>query len=84
MLSGSSRRTVFSEHERRAEALEFGAAVMRANKFGESGIVTATGMDRGERPAKLKRLGRHRSFDVLGEFLEFGDLFEGYPLIGVL
>jgi integrase len=43
-----------------------------------------TGMDRGEHPAKLKRLGRHKSFDVLGEYLEFGDLFEGHPLQGVL
>jgi len=38
-----------------------------------------TGMKRGIRPAKLKRLGRHGSFDVLGDYLEFGDLFEGYP-----
>ena len=43
-----------------------------------------TGMDRGVHPAKLKRLGRHKSFDVLGEYLEFGDLFEGHPLCGVL
>jgi hypothetical protein len=43
-----------------------------------------TGMDRGVHPAKLKRLGRHKSFDVLGEYLEFGDLFEGHPLTGVL
>ena len=27
---------------------------------------------------------RHKSFDVLGEYLEFGDLFEGHPLSGVL
>lgn len=25
-----------------------------------------TGVDRGVRPADLKRLGRHKSFDVLG------------------
>ena len=43
-----------------------------------------TGMDRGVHPAKLKRLGRHKSFDVLGEYLEFGDLFDGHPLTGVL
>ena len=43
-----------------------------------------TGMDRGVHPAKLKRLGRHKSFDVLGEYLEFGDPFEGHPLGGVL
>jgi hypothetical protein len=43
-----------------------------------------TGMQRGVRPAKRNRLGRHKSFDVLGEYLEFGDLFEGHPLSGVL
>ena len=43
-----------------------------------------TGMERGAHPADLKRLGRHKSFDVLGEYLEFGDLFERHPLGGVL
>lgn len=43
-----------------------------------------TGMEQGEHPARLKRLGRHKSFNVLGEYLEFGDLFEGHPLNGVL
>lgn len=43
-----------------------------------------TGMDRGLHPTQLKRLGRHESYDVLGEYLEFGDLFEGHPLGGVL
>ena len=43
-----------------------------------------TGMERGVHPAKLKRLGRHKSFDVLGEYLEFGDPFDGHPLGGVL
>jgi hypothetical protein len=43
-----------------------------------------TGMDLGQHPAKLKRLGRHKSFDVLGEYLEFGDPFEGHPLGGAL
>jgi hypothetical protein len=41
-------------------------------------------MDLGQHPTKLKRLGRHKSFSVLGEYLEFGDLFEGHPLGGVL
>lgn len=31
-----------------------------------------TGVDRGEHPVRLKRLGRYKSFDVLGECLEFG------------
>ena len=43
-----------------------------------------TGMDRGIHSAKLKRLRRHGSFDVLGENREFGDLFEGYSLSGML
>ncbi len=43
-----------------------------------------TGMDRGVHPAKLKRLGRHASFDVLGDYLEHGDGFDGHPLAGVL
>ena len=43
-----------------------------------------TGVDRGVHPAKLKRLGRHKSFGVLGEYLEFGDLLEGHALSGVL
>ena len=43
-----------------------------------------TGMQQGEHPAKLKRLGRHKSFDVLGEYLEVGDLFDNHPLKGVV
>lgn len=43
-----------------------------------------TGMQRGAHAAQLKRLGRHKSFDVLGEYLEFGDLFAGHPLGDVL
>ena len=43
-----------------------------------------TGMEHGVHPADLKRLGRHKSFDVLGEYLEFGDLFERHALQDVL
>jgi integrase len=43
-----------------------------------------TGMQGGAHPAKLRRLGRHKSFDMLGEYLEFGDLFDAHPLGGVL
>lgn len=64
-----------------------GAAGFKGRDFGghslKRGALT-TGMDRGEHPARLKRLGRHKSFDVLGEYLEFGDLFENHPLSGVL
>lgn len=43
-----------------------------------------TGMSRGAHPAQLKRLGRHKRFDTLGEYLEFGGLFDRHPLIGAL
>ncbi len=43
-----------------------------------------TGMEGGAHPAQLKRLGRHKSFDMLGDYLEFGDLFDAHPLGGVL
>jgi integrase len=43
-----------------------------------------TGMDRGVHPTLLKRLGRHRSYAVLDEYLQAGDPFEGHPLNGVL
>jgi hypothetical protein len=42
-----------------------------------------TGMEPGVHPADLKRLGRHKSFDVLGEYLQFGDLFDRHTLKGV-
>jgi acetyl-CoA synthetase len=41
-----------------------------------------SGMEAGAHPARLKRLGRHKSYAMLGEHLEFGDLFEGHPLEG--
>ena len=44
----------------------------------------STGMAQGAHAAQLKRLGRHKSFDVLGEYLEFGNLFDNHPLGGVL
>ena len=43
-----------------------------------------TGMDRGVHPTKLKRLGRHKSYAVLDEYLEAGDPFDGHPLAGAL
>ena len=39
-------------------------------------------MERGAHAADLKRLGCHKSFDVLGEYLEFGDLFDRHALKG--
>ena len=63
------------------------AAGFLARDFGghslKRGALT-TGMDRGAHPAQLKRLGRHKSFDVLGKYLELGDLFEGHPLKNII
>ena len=77
-----SPQTVAQIVQARAMAAGFGRRDLGGHSL-KRGALT-TGMDRGVHPAKLKRLGRHKSFDVLGEYLEFGDLFEGHPLTGVL
>ena len=63
------------------------AAGFIAHEFGghslKRGALTA-GMDAGAHPAQLKRLGRHKSFDTLGEYLEFGGLFEDHALGSLL
>jgi hypothetical protein len=74
-------QTVAQVVQARAVAAGFGLRELGGHSL-KRGALT-TGMDRGSHPAKLKRLGRHKSFDVLGEHLEFGDLFEGHPLSGV-
>ncbi|MGH7084276.1 MAG: site-specific integrase [Acetobacteraceae bacterium] len=66
----------------RATAVGFGGRDFGGHSL-KRGALT-TGMEHGEHPARLKRLGRHKSFNVLGEYLEFGDLFENHPLSGVL
>ncbi len=43
-----------------------------------------SGMQAGAHPEQLKRLGRHKSFDVLGEYLEYDNLFDAHPLKGLL
>lgn len=63
------------------------AAGFAGREFGGHSLkrgALSAGMAAGAHAAQLKRLGRHKSFDVLGEYLEFGDLFEGHPLSGVL
>ena len=75
-------QTVAQVVQARAVAAGFGRRDLGGHSL-KRGALT-TGMDLGVHPAKLKRLGRHKSFDVLGEYLEFGDLFEGHPLHGVL
>jgi hypothetical protein len=75
-------QTVAQVVQARAVAAGFGLRDLGGHSL-KRGALT-TGMDRGIHPAKLKRIGRHKSSDVLGEYLEFGDLFEGHPLSGVL
>lgn len=76
--SGTVARIV----QQRAEAAGFARHELGGHSL-KRGALT-TGMERGAHPARLRRLGRHRSYAVLGEYLEFGDLFEGHPLDGVL
>jgi integrase len=55
------------------------AAGFAGHEFGGHSLkrgALSTGMQAGAHAAQLKRLGRHKSFDVLGEYLEFGNLFD--------
>jgi integrase len=63
------------------------AAGFPASEFGGHSLkrgALSTGMAAGAHAAQLRRLGRHKSFDVLGEYLEFGNLFDSHPLRDVL
>ncbi len=42
------------------------------------------GMQATSPAAQLRRLSRHKSFAVLGEYLKFGTLFDGHALAGLL
>jgi len=66
----------------RAEAAGFAGREFGGHSL-KRGALSA-GMAAGAYAAQLKRLGRHKSFDVLGEHLEFGNLFDGHPLGDVL
>ena len=66
----------------RAAAAGFGRLEFGGHSL-KRGALT-TGMQQKAHAAQLKRLGRHKTFDVLGEYLEFGDLFESHPLRDVL
>lgn len=77
-----STRAVASIIQSRAAAAGFEPRDFGGHSL-KRGALT-TGMRLGVHPAKLKQLGRHKSFDVLGEYLEFGDRFDDHPLKGVL
>ena len=80
-------RTPFQRDRERIVQARAAAAGFGRLEFGghslKRGALT-TGMQQKAHAGQLKRLGRHKSFDVLGEYLEFGDLFGGHPLSGVL
>lgn len=77
-----STRAVASIIQSRAAAAGFEPRDFGGHSL-KRGALT-TGMRLGVHPAKLKQLGRHKSFDVLGEYLEVGDRFEDHPLKDVL
>ena len=75
-------RTVARIVQKRAVAAGHGRHDLGGHSL-KRGALT-TGMDRGVHPTRLKRLGRHKSYNVLDEYLEAGDPFEEHPLDGVL
>jgi site-specific recombinase XerC len=75
-------RTVARIVQARAAAAGFERLELGGHSL-KRGALT-TGMDRGVHPTKLKRLGRHKSYAVLDEYLEAGDPFDGHPLAGAL
>ena len=75
-------RSVARIIQARAEAAGFERGALGGHSL-KRGAMT-TGMDRGIHPTHLKRLGRHRSYAVLDEYLEQGDPFETHALRGVL
>jgi integrase len=75
-------RTVARIVQARAAAAGYDATALGGHSL-KRGAMT-TGMDRGVHPTRLKRLGRHKSYAVMDEYLEFGDPFEGHPFNGLL
>jgi len=66
----------------RAQSVGFGRLEFGGHSL-KRGALTS-GMDASVNAVQLKRLGRHKSFEMLGEYLEFGDLFEGHALSNIL
>ncbi|MTJ93980.1 MAG: tyrosine-type recombinase/integrase [Desulfovibrio sp.] len=78
MDGGTVRRIV----KRRGEAVGIDPETLGSHSL-KRGAMT-TGMENHAQPARLKRLGRHKSYAVMDEYLEFGDLFESHPLNGLI
>ena len=68
--------------KKRAAAAGFDRDLLAGHSL-KRGALT-TGMDQGVHPTRLKQLGRHKSYAVLDEYLQFGDPFDGHPLADVL
>jgi len=68
--------------KRRAAAAGYNPEVIGGHSLKRGAV--PTGMDRGVHPTKLKRLGRHKSYNVIDEYFDAGDPFEGHPLTGGL
>ncbi|RYY15297.1 MAG: recombinase [Alphaproteobacteria bacterium] len=68
--------------KKRATAAGFDGELFGGHSL-KRGALT-TGMDGGVHPTRLKQLGRHKSYAVLDEYLQFGDPFDAHPLAGVL
>jgi integrase len=68
--------------KKRAAAAGFDRDLLAGHSL-KRGALT-TGMDQGVHPTRLKQLGRHKSYAVLDEYLQFGDPFDSHPLAGVL
>ena len=68
--------------KRRAAAADYDRDTFSGHSLKQEAMTT--GMDRGVHPTKLKRLGRHKSHNVLDVYLEDGDPFEDNSLSDVL
>lgn len=74
--------TVARVVKRRAAAVGFDPEVVASHSLKR--VALTTGTDQGVHPTRLRQLGRHHSYAVLDEHLQFGDPFDGHPLASVL
>ena len=75
-------RTVARIVQARGAAAGFDPARLGGHSLKRGAMNTAK--DLHVHPARLKQLGRHRTYAVLDVYLELGDPFDGHPLTGVL
>ncbi len=79
---GIEPRPVARVVQDRAAAAGFDRGRMGGHSL-KRGALT-TGMDSNVHPTRLKRLGRHKSYDVLDGYLELGEPFDSHALHGLL